>query len=159
MVQAYLCKGNPLVSSGLFLLRFGDGSQMLHAAHNGDCRPACCLPRLCYFIRYMWYLDVHLYRTRAEKVPKYCLPLKREKADPRIMQKNCFRPLPCDIPATRPQLYVYIPFLKEGIEETYELALFRQNRALPNGPCLFQKKLAIEIHSSVGERLSELSTH
>ena len=59
----------------------------------------------------------------------------------------------------RAQHYVYTPFVKEGIEETYELALVRQNRTLPDGPCLFQKKLAIETHSSVEERLSELSTH
>lgn len=53
----------------------------------------------------------------------------------------------------RAQHYGYISFLKEGMKETHELPLGRQNRRLPVCLYLFQENLAIEIYSPVGEIL------
>ena len=109
---------------------------------------------------------VHLYRNSQKKVleqrryPSTVYPQKERR--PRILgicRRIAFALFHVTFPPRGPNITCISPFLKEGKEETFELALIRQNRTLPDGPCLFQKKLAVEIHSSVGERLSEMSTH
>ena len=78
--------------------------------------------------------------------------------DPPNVPKNILSPSSMRHSAPRAQQYVYTPFIKENIEEAGGVAPAGWNRTISDSPYLFQKKLAIEIHSSVGERLSELST-
>ena len=104
---------------------------------------------------------VHLYRASQKKVleqrryPRTVYPQKERR--PRILgtcRRIAFALFHVTFPPRGPNITCISPFLKESKEDTYELALVRQNRTLPDGPCLFQKKLAVE-----RERLSEMSTH